>query len=124
MATQKPPLNVSAQGSVMPCQAIQNKINAKLSQLDMWQGELEILLSDSNSDIKEIGTLRDVLDGINKDLVKLKTEKRVLNCPDQEKFKIATDNQTIISTSSVRRKDRFALALPVLANTNIAVSKN
>ncbi len=116
MATQKKS-SPSTIGSFTPCQEIQNKIDAKNYQLGIWQSELEILLDDPESDVDRIGTLRGVVEDLNKDLSKLKAEQRQNNCVSEGKPVFSNDNQTIISTSSVRRKDRFALALPV--NNNI-----
>jgi len=115
MATQKKPSTPSR--SVNLCQDIQNRIDLKINQLDIWQNELEILLDDSESDIDRIGTLRGVVEDLNRDLSKLKAEQRQNGCIVEEKPVFSNDNQTIISTSSVRRKDRFALALAV--NNNV-----
>ena len=118
MATQKK-ISSSAIGSLTPCQIIQNKIDAKNYQMEIWQSELEVLLDDPDSDIDRIGTLRGVVEDLNRDLSRLKAEQRQNNCVSEDKPVFSNDNQTIISTSSVRRKDRFALALPVNNNNNV-----
>jgi len=118
MATQKK-TSSSSTGQITPCQEIQNKIDAKNYQLTIWQSELEFLLDDSESDIDRIGTLRGVVEDLNRDLSRLKAEQRQNNCVSEDKSVFSNDNQTIISTSSVRRKDRFALALPVNNNNSV-----
>lgn len=115
MATQKKPSPPPR--SVSRCEDIQIRIDNKTNQLDIWQNELEFLLDDSESDIDRIATLRGVVEDLNRDLSKLKAEQRQNGCVSDEKPVFSNDNQTIISTSSVRRKDRFALALPV--NNNV-----
>ena len=114
MATQKTSTDTNspaAQASATPCQRLQNQVKAKESQLDNWQNKLEFLLGDVDSDLDEIRTIRDVVTDLNKDLARLKAEQRQLGCVPEEKAVFSNDNQTVISTSSVRRKDRFALAI-------------
>lgn len=101
----------SRSSSITPCQRVQSQINFKDDQLTNWQSRLDFLLSDVDSDISEIGTLRGVVEDLNRDLVRLKAQQRDLGCVTEERSLITNDTQTIISTSSVRRKDRFALAL-------------
>lgn len=110
MATTKTSQNTSVGESLTPCQKIQRQLKADYAKLDMWQAELNAMLGDRNSSLDEISKLQDILAYLNQDLVRLKAEKRKNNCPEENTSGFATDNQTILSTSSVRRKDRFALA--------------
>ena len=101
----------SSRQSVSPCQVINRKIENKMNQLNTWSSKLEILLNDSESEIKEIDALGKVIKNLNKDLLSLKDEQRKLNCIEDENPKILDDNQTIISTSSVRRKTAKSLQI-------------
>ena len=97
-------------GGLTPCQVIENDINKKNNQFKIMQGRLEVLLNDANSDLSDIQTARNELANINKELSRLKDEQRKKGCPSSTTTTgISLDNQTIISTSSVRRKDAAAL---------------
>ena len=115
METQKSQSEFSQQ-SVSPCQNIKRQIKNKISQLNTWSSKLEILLNDAESEINEIDALGKLIKNLNKDLLNLKEEQRKLNCIEDEIPKLLDDNQTIISTGSVRRKASKALQIIVIEN--------
>jgi hypothetical protein len=109
-----PSTTATPTGGLTPCQVIENNINTKNTQFSIMQGRLEALLNDANSDLSEIQTARNELANINKDLFKLKDEQRSQGCPTSTTTENLLDNQTVISTSSVRRKDAKALDIVLM----------
>jgi hypothetical protein len=97
-------------GGLTPCQEIENKINAKNTQLNNMETRLNSLLNNRASDLTEIGIARNEVTIAKKDLSDLREEQRKLGCPSSTAVtEVSLDNQTVISTSSVRRKDLEAL---------------
>jgi len=94
-----------------PCHRVQHQIRSKKDQLYIWKSKLETLLNDENSDIGDIGNLRHVVRDLYESISSLKAEQRRLGCLNGGSSGISQDNQTIISTSSVRRKDARALEI-------------
>jgi hypothetical protein len=93
----------STKGYIDPCVDLQKKIETKNYQLSNWQAELEVLLNDPNSDVTKIGIIMNTIDMIRRELVLLKTDLKKNNCAGETEF--SQDNQTVISSASVRRKD-------------------
>jgi len=93
-----------AVGYITPCQNIQNIIDLKNDQLDISQEKLDTLLLDKSSDSIAIQTFLDVIKNLNKELFNLRVEQRRIGCLPGGILEVSQDNQTVISTSSVRRK--------------------
>lgn len=109
----------AAIGSISICQQIENQINAKNTQLNNWKYKLEILLNDTNSDLDEIQAIRGIFEEINKELLRLKAEQQKQGCQSGGSSEVTNDNQTVISTSSVRRKDARALQVIAIPSSGL-----
>lgn len=119
MATQKtPPENLSRSINTTPCQSIQNQIDTTNGVLGDWQDKLNYLLSDTESDLDDIRTIQGIVESLNKELSNLKAEQRRLKCPTSEASELPQDNQTVISTSSVRKKDARAFEIIELSSSS------
>ena len=118
----------SAAAKLTACQALENTIKKITNQLTIMEGRLDILLNDANSDLSEIQTARNELSHLNKDLLKQKDEQRKQGCTPTGTPEILLDNQSLLSTSSVRRKDSRALdviQMPIASvSTTLQTSKS
>lgn len=98
-------------GTLNDCQQIQTRIDDKTKTLNNWQSELDLFLANTNmKNVKEIRGVMDIVEHLEEDILELKAEQRRLGCLVQS-LALSPDNQTIISTSSVRRKDAKALEI-------------
>lgn len=114
MSTQKTSPDAASQlspASANPCQNLLLHINRKHNQLSEWQEKLEYFLDDVDSDLDEIKTLQGLINNLDKDLLKLKAQQKQLGCVTDSKAVLSNDSQSIISTSTVRRKDARALEI-------------
>lgn len=99
---------VVSSGQVTECERLEERLRKFQNRLLKVESEKEILYEDQNFKIDHLNALNTEIDQINREITKIKTEQRRMGCfNDTSSFFL--DNQTIISTSSVRRKDTKAL---------------
>jgi hypothetical protein len=95
--------------SVTTCEELSIRLFKKNRQLFGWQERLDEYLENTDSDVGEVISLSALVENLKKDILQLQSEQRKLGCVVDEP-EISYDNQTVISTGSVRRKDARALA--------------
>jgi hypothetical protein len=100
MATSKYPL--------ADCAKIQSDIDSITLNLKKWQVNLESLRNASPPDYDAIRTARETVEDYSRDILVLKAQQRTQGCIPGGSLELSQDNQTVISTSSVRRKDENA----------------
>ncbi len=111
MSTQRNPSTSTRRVSLTPCERVIQQIDYKNNQFNIWSDELEALLNDARSDIDRIGTLRDLVQDLDREILKLKAEQIKLGCLSLGSAELSQDNQIILMTSSVRKKDNQALEI-------------
>ncbi len=97
--------DLSSQTYKTPCEELKSQIEKTNKQLNDWQKNYDALLDYPNDDnVDKIIKLGGILDKLRNKLQQLKADQRRLGCLNPEAPQISYDNQTVISTSSVRRK--------------------
>ncbi len=90
------------------CQWLELKLQKFQHRLNKIESEKENLYENPDFNVEHLNAFNMELDQINREINRIKTEQRLKGCYDDTTV-LFRDTQTIISTSSVRRKDTRAL---------------
>ena len=101
------------------CDRLKNDLQRNKGMLDGLKKQRDDLISDSQTNnyrmnLEELGILTEAIKGYQDEISKLESLSQTLGCNKNNKPQISFDNQSIISTSSVRRKDAKALEISKL----------
>lgn len=94
----------SAAAVAKECATLKKQIADKENTLASWRTRRDILLANTASDPDEIRTVLDILTSLNRELQPLKERQLELKC-EFAGLNEPPANQSILATSSVKRKD-------------------
>jgi hypothetical protein len=97
------------------CEELEKKLHEHNSRLYKFEEKLDDFLSNSESSLEEISNVTGYITILKKEIEQIEANQKKLGCFEEEKPTIAFDDETILSTSSVRRKTRADLAKTVIA---------
>ena len=95
---------------VSECKRIRKRIARKAEHLFTLESRLDDMLDNFDTDTGELYNISELIKSTRADILRLQSEQQKLGCRKERSPEISYDNQTIISTSSVRRKDSKALS--------------
>jgi len=95
------------------CEELEKELIKEDTRLNSFEEKLDNFLSDPESSLEEISNVTGYIITLKKEIEQLEAEQRKLGCFQVEPLTISFDNQTIISTSSVRRKTNADLSKTV-----------
>lgn len=93
------------------CKSLAEELETNKNSLITLMKELNSVISGKPSKYGNLDTINNAIKIIGNSNLEIEVKRRDLGCPDEENQKIFIDNQTIISTSSVRRKNQKALVI-------------
>jgi Tfp pilus assembly protein PilN len=91
------------------CEKIKSEIEVAQELLDQWQRNLLNLRKVNPPKFEDIRTARETVEDCKTELLRLKTQQQSMDCLPEESSILFQDNQSILQTSSVRKKDSRAL---------------
>jgi len=93
------------------CEEIETQIAATISDMETWQYRLEKLRRENPPVFEHIHEARATVEDLKNDLSRLKAQQQSEKCLPGESTGTFQDNQSILQTSSVRKKDSRALEI-------------
>lgn len=122
MRQQQNQFNELEQSSSRKCEDLRRRLDNQVSRLKVIENNKDKLYEDDEFDIDALRALNDEIDRINGEIVSVKSNLLKLGCVETEDVQTFDDNQTILSTSSVRRKT--AKELQIINAKNNVQSRN
>lgn len=86
------------------CEELEEELLSRNSRLEKYEEKLDEFLSGSEATLNEISNVTGYINTLKKEIDQLENEQRKLGCLQEDRLSVSFDNQTIISTSTVRRK--------------------
>ena len=104
MRQQKNQFNESEQCPSKRCEELVWHLDKLVLRLNFLQSKKDELYEGEEFDIGALTALNDEIDRTNVEIASVKSNLQKLGCVENEDVQTFDDNQTILSTSSVRRK--------------------
>jgi hypothetical protein len=103
------------------CKKLKSKLGRKIDHLYNLESRLDDLLDGFETDSSEMYNLSELIKMTKHEILRLQKELQRHGCFEDTRSEVTYDNQTVISTSSVRRKDARSLSrtpVPSYQNEN------
>jgi chromosome segregation ATPase len=110
------PTRASKSSTQTKCEELETELFKQYTRLNNFEEKLDDFLSEPGSSLEEISNVTGYIVALKKEINQLEAEQRRLGCLQVEPPTISFDNQTIISTSSVRRKTNADLSETISAS--------
>jgi hypothetical protein len=101
------------------CKRLKMRFLRKAEHLLTLESRLDDLLDDFETDSSELYNISELIKSTRQDISRLQNEMQKLGCQKEKPAQVTYDNQTVISTSSVRRKNSKALEKTAKPNVQI-----